>query len=226
MVKQKDFIDGEKLGEWKAKIYGIGSTGAQLCKQLALVGVKTIEVFDMDTVDADNIGSQEYNITHIGMKKTDAMKTFMKTAYDFDIIANFGEITKDSVILPEEKTLYFCGFDSIEARRLLWDKIKTYPILWAETRIGRDNQRFYIIDLIKRDEEVIADYERTLDPSLPRSELVCGEKGSYPCSSELIGKFIRHFIHYVEGSPYCRCHITIWGENAPVHVMVGDVPTM
>ena len=179
-VKQKALISSDALAKWKVKVFGIGSIGSNLIKQLALVGFKDITGFDYDTVEAENIGSQEFRKEHIGLKKTVAIQKLMKNDFEYPVAVEDCKIDKETIILPEDYTIYFCAFDSLEARNMLWDKLKDFPIIWGESRIGRTAQRFYFVDLKKREEEWIEQYQKTLDVNGPRTELKCGEKGCYP----------------------------------------------
>lgn len=218
--KQANFIDSKKLANWKIKIFGLGSIGSILAKQLALVGFNDLMGYDFDTVDEDNIGSQEFTISHIGKKKTEAIVALLKEGYDYDISIVEGEITKDTEILPEEKTIYFCGFDSLEARKILWDKLKNFPVMWGESRIGRTAQRYYFVDLKNRDEDWIKEYEKTLDPNGPRTELKCGDKGTYPSNAELVGKIMRQIVNIAENKPFVKQYIGDWGMEPAIF----DIP--
>jgi len=217
--KQAAFIDSEKLSEWKVKVFGIGSIGSLLIQQLALVGFKDITGYDFDTVDDDNIGSQGFRKEHIGMKKTEAIQKMMKDDYDYDVVVEDGKITQETDLFPEDKTIYFCGFDSLEARKILWDKLKNFPVFWGESRIGRTSQRFYFVDLKDRDEKWIKAYEKTLDPNGPRTELLCGEKGCYPSNAELVGKITRQLVNKTEGKPFASQYIGDWGMVPSIFVM-------
>lgn len=212
-VKQSAFINSEALSNWKVKVFGVGSIGSNLIKQLALTGFKDITAYDFDTVDEDNLGSQEFNKNHIGMPKTEAIKKLMDEAYDFEVKTVDGKLTEESEIIPEDRTIYFCGFDSIPARKLLWDKLKKFPIVWMETRIGREHQRFYIVDLRKQDDNWLQEYEATLAPDQPMSELSCGEKGCYSSNSELVGKVVRQMVNIAEGKPFTNLYIGAWGQE-------------
>lgn len=216
--KQKEFIDSKKVSGWSVKVFGIGSIGSNLIKQLALVGFKDITGYDFDTVDRDNIGSQEFRQEHIGKKKTDAIKHLMKHDFGFDVTVVDGKITEKTEILPELNTIYFCGFDSLEARKLLWDKLKPFPIVWGESRIGRSNQRFYFVDLRNPDVEWVTQYEQTLDPKGPRVELICGEKGCYPSNAELVGKIVKQCVNIAEGNPPAKMMISDWGMPPSIYV--------
>jgi len=222
--KQYNLIDMESLSGWQVKVFGLGSIGSILVKQLALVGVQNIIGYDYDTVDEDNIGSQEYRLEHIGMKKTDAIQKMMKGDYNFDMGIVEGEITEETEILPEDKTLYFCAFDSLEARKILWDKLKTFPVIWGESRIGLTSQRLYFVDLRNHDEKWIQEYEETLNPEGPRTELKCGEKGTYPSNTELVGKVVRQIVNIFEGNDFATQFVGDWGMppavfNMPIQVV-------
>ena len=220
-VKQANIINSKLVDNWRLKIFGVGSIGSILAKQAALTGFNDITVYDMDIVESENLGSQEFTLQHIGMKKTEALKKLLKDNYNYDIVATDGEITKETVILPEERTIYFCAFDSLEARNILWKKLKDFPIVWGESRIGRTAQRYYFVDLRKRGEiceEWIKEYEKTLDPKGPRTELKCGEKGCYPSNAELVGKIMRQLVNIAENKDLATQYIGDWGMPHAVFV--------
>ncbi len=216
--KQENFISSENLSQWKIKVFGLGSIGGELVKQLALVGFKDLTGYDFDTVDHDNIGSQVFVKEHINMLKTEALTKLMKDWYDFDIATVNDKITEETEILPEEKTIYFCGFDSLEARKILWDKLKNFPVLWCESRIGRSSQRFYFVDLIKRDNEWITNYEKSLDPKGPRTELQCGDKGCFPSNAELVGKIVKQMVNIAEGKEVATQFVGDWGMPPAIFI--------
>jgi len=221
-VKQANIIDSEKISKWKVKVFGIGSIGSNLIKQLALTGFSDIVGYDFDTVDSDNIGSQEFDIRHIGMKKTEAIQKIMKESFNYDVAVVDGELTEKSEILPEENTIYFCGFDSLTARKLLWDKLKNFPVIWGESRIGRTAQRFYFVDLKNRNEEWIKQYEESLDPSGPMTTLKCGEKGCFSSNSELVAKIVRQMVNIAEGKNVATMFVGEWGCPPSIFVAPKD----
>jgi len=218
-VKQDAFINSEKVQNWKCKIFGAGSIGSIMATQLAKTGFKDITLYDYDTVDEDNIGSQEYRLSHIGMKKTEAIQNLLKEDYGFEVAAVEGKITEETVITPEENTIYFCAFDSLEGRNLVWNKLKDFPVVWGESRIGLTAQRFYFVDLRNRDEDWIKEYEKQLDPKGPRTELKCGEKGTYSSNAELVGKIVRQCVNIAEDKDFAKMMISDWGNPTSVFVM-------
>jgi molybdopterin/thiamine biosynthesis adenylyltransferase len=217
--KQKDFIDSSKVGNWKVKVFGVGSIGSNLIKQLALTGFKDITAYDFDTVDEENLGSQEFDMTHLGMKKTEAIQKLMKDHYDYPVKIVEGKIEEATTLSPDADTIYFCGFDSLEARNMLWKKLKRFPVVWMESRIGRDQQRFYVLDLRNPDPLWLQDYEVSLDPEGPRTELTCGEKGTYGSNSELVAKIVRQMVNIAENKPFITMYIGAWGTPGSIYRM-------
>jgi len=219
--KQDNFIDSEKVSKIKVKIYGLGSIGSILAQQLALTGFTDITGYDMDTVDSDNVGSQLYTKNEVGIKKTEALKKLLKDWYDYDIETIEGEITKDTQILPEENTIYFCAFDSLEARQIVWEKLKDMPVIWGESRIGRSAQRFYFVDLKDDSEpnkEWIKNYEESLNPNGPRIELKCGDKGCFSSNAELVSKIVKQMVNIAENKPLATMMIGDWGTPPPIFI--------
>jgi len=217
-VKQDGFINSKALVDYTVHVFGVGSIGSNLIKQLALVGVQNIVAYDFDSVEEDNIGSQEFDMTHVGMQKTEAIQKLMKERYDFDVEIQEGKIDKDTELLGEDKHIYFCAFDSLEARKLVWDKLKKFPIIWGESRIGTSQQRFYFVNLIDRDEKWITEYESTLSSDAPVVELKCGEKGCYPSNAELCAKIVRQVVNIAEEKPVAKIMVSDWGHPADVFV--------
>jgi len=216
-IKQYNFINPEKVTNWKLKVFGIGSIGSVLIDQAAKVGFRDITGYDFDTVDEDNIGSQNFSIGHIGLKKTEAIQKLMKDNYNFDTTVVEGKIEEDTEILPEANTIYFCAFDSLEARKMLWNKLKGFPVVWGEARIGRDCQQYRFVDLRISDPEWVVEYEKSLDPNGPRSELKCGEKGCYPSNAELTGKIVRQLVNIAEDKPLTTLYIGSWGKDNAIY---------
>ena len=69
------------------------------------------------------------------------------------------------------------------------------------------------------DEKWIKLYEESLDPDGPRTELKCGEKGTYPSNSELVGKIVKQFVNIAEGKTYARQYIGDWGMPSGIFIM-------
>ena len=182
------------------KIYGVGSIGSYVAKILAKTGFQNIEIYDMDTVEEENLSAQAFDFKHIGMNKVDAMKNILLESAGIEIKANHGQVTTETNIEPEPNTVYCCFFDSIEGRKLVFDKVKDFPVPFIDTRIGLHNMSHYLIDC--SDDSEKEQYLKTLEGET--SELGCGEKASAPINVQLAGMVVMNIINYLSGDDYTK----------------------
>ena len=73
----------EKLKKAKVCILGLGGLGSNVAVLLARSGIGYLKLVDFDIVEASNLNRQQYRISHIGMKKTEAMKSIIKEINPF-----------------------------------------------------------------------------------------------------------------------------------------------
>ena len=73
----------EKLKKAKVCILGLGGLGSNVAVLLARSGIGFLKLVDFDTVEASNLNRQQYRISHIGIKKTEAMKSIIKEINPF-----------------------------------------------------------------------------------------------------------------------------------------------
>ena len=73
----------EKLKKAKVCILGLGGLGSNIAVLLARSGIGYLKLVDFDIVEASNLNRQQYRISHIGLKKTEAMKTIIKEINPF-----------------------------------------------------------------------------------------------------------------------------------------------
>ena len=72
-----------KLKKAKVCILGLGGLGSNVAVLLARAGIGYLKLVDFDIVEASNLNRQQYRISHIGMKKTEAIKTIIKEINPF-----------------------------------------------------------------------------------------------------------------------------------------------
>ncbi len=66
-----------KLRSARVAIAGLGGLGSNIAVMLARSGVGHLFLVDFDRVDTTNLNRQAYTIPHLGMNKTDAIKTIL-----------------------------------------------------------------------------------------------------------------------------------------------------
>lgn len=210
LSRQELMIPLDKINQYSVKVYGVGSVGSHFVLALAKTGFSSIEVFDMDIVEEENIGPQAFMFEHLGMNKVDAVADFVKRSAGVDITATHGEITEETDIMPEANTIYCCFFDSFEARKLIYDKIKDYPVIFVDGRIGRFDMRHYLVNLGNDEEN--KRYGETLEVTA-NAELACGEKASAPINYQLAGLMVMNIVNYISEKDYSD--IMILNAQAP-----------
>ena len=88
-LKEEDLLKrnvkgiSEKLKKAKICILGLGGLGSNVAILLARSGIAYLKLVDFDIVEASNLNRQQYRISHIGMKKTEAIKTIIKEINPF-----------------------------------------------------------------------------------------------------------------------------------------------
>ena len=76
-------LSQEKLKEAKVCILGLGGLGSNVAVLLARSGIGSLKLVDFDTVEVSNLNRQQYRISHIGIKKTEAMKSIIREINPF-----------------------------------------------------------------------------------------------------------------------------------------------
>ena len=61
----------------------MGGLGSNVAILLARSGIGFLKLVDFDTIEASNLNRQQYRISHIGMKKTEAMKSIIREINPF-----------------------------------------------------------------------------------------------------------------------------------------------
>ena len=96
-----------KLRSARVAIAGLGGLGSNIAVMLARSGVGHLFLVDFDRVDTTNLNRQAYTIPHLGMNKTDAIKTILG---DINPYLASGS--------PPKMSLHFSVITALFARRL------------------------------------------------------------------------------------------------------------
>ena len=88
-LKEEDLLKrnlkgiAKKLKKVEVCILGLGGLGSNVATLLARSGIGYLKLVDFDIVEASNLNRQQYRISHIGLKKTEVMKTIVKEINPF-----------------------------------------------------------------------------------------------------------------------------------------------
>ena len=132
-LKEEDLLQrnvkgiSEKLKKVKVCILGLGGLGSNVAVLLARSGIGYLKLVDFDIIEASNLNRQQYRISHIGIKKTEAMKSIIREINPFvkvDILdikvdrENIYSIVGDIEIVVE-------AFDRAETKAMILEELLT-----------------------------------------------------------------------------------------------------
>ena len=132
-LKEEDLLKrnvkgiSKKLKKTRVCILGLGGLGSNVAVLLTRSGIGYLKLVDFDIVEASNLNRQQYRISHIGMKKTEAMKSIIKEINPFvetDILdikvdrENIYSTVGDIEIVVE-------AFDRAETKAMLMEELLT-----------------------------------------------------------------------------------------------------
>ena len=111
----------DRLTAGRVAVAGLGGLGSNTAFFLARIGVGHLHLIDFDVVDLTNLNRQQYFMEHVGMQKTEALKSLLLR------VNPYLDITTDAVRVTEEnvRELFFgediiCeAFDVPEAKAVL-----------------------------------------------------------------------------------------------------------
>lgn len=120
----------EKLKKAKVCILGLGGLGSNVAILLARAGIGYLKLVDFDIVEASNLNRQQYRISHIGMKKTEAIRTIIKE------INPFVEVKTLDIKVDRENILSVVG--DVEIIVEAFDRAETKAMAIEELLINGD----------------------------------------------------------------------------------------
>ena len=111
----------KKLSVGHVTIAGLGGLGSNVAYALARIGVGHLHLIDFDVVDITNLNRQQYFMEHLGMYKTDALKSLLLKINPYlDIRTDCVKVTEENLISLFEDAGIVCeAFDNPEAKAML-----------------------------------------------------------------------------------------------------------
>ena len=132
-LKEEDLLKrnvkgiSKKLKKTRVCILGLGGLGSNVAILLARSGIGFLKLVDFDTVETSNLNRQQYRISHIGMKKTEALKNIIKE------INPFVEVETLDIKVDRENIYSIVGdieivveaFDRAETKAMILEELLT-----------------------------------------------------------------------------------------------------
>ncbi len=111
----------KKIKIGKVAIAGLGGLGSNIAIMLARIGVGNLLLVDFDVVEPSNLNRQNYNMSHLGMPKTIALKKQIEEINPFiHVEAQNIKVTEDNVTeLFRDYDIICEAFDKPETKSML-----------------------------------------------------------------------------------------------------------
>ena len=109
------------LSKGNVAIAGLGGLGSNIAYSLARIGVGHLHLIDFDVVDITNLNRQQYFTRHIGLYKTNALKSLLLDINPYlDIRTDCVKVTEENLAdLFRENDIICEAFDNPEAKAML-----------------------------------------------------------------------------------------------------------
>ena len=132
-LKEEDLLKrnvkgiSEKLKKAKVGILGLGGLGSNVATLLARSGIGYLKLVDFDVVEASNLNRQQYRISHIGMKKTEAIKSIIKEINPFVEIETLDvKVNRENILsVVEDVEIVVEAFDVAETKAMVIEELLT-----------------------------------------------------------------------------------------------------
>lgn len=117
----------KKLKKAKVCILGLGGLGSNIAVLLARSGIGYLKLIDFDVVEASNLNRQQYRISHIGIKKTEAIKTIIKEINPFVEIDTLDiKVDRENILsVVEDIEIVVEAFDRAETKAMAIEELLT-----------------------------------------------------------------------------------------------------
>ena len=132
-LKEEDLLKrnvkgiAKKLKKAKVCILGLGGLGSNVAVLLARSGIGYLKLIDFDVVEASNLNRQQYRISHIGMKKTEAIKSIIKEINPFVEIDTLDiKVDRENILsVVEDIEIVVEAFDRAETKAMAIEELLT-----------------------------------------------------------------------------------------------------
>lgn len=165
----------KKLQDMTITVVGTGGTGSPVAVQLAKMGVKKLQLVDMDTIDKTNIprvyGSNE---SDVGKPKVDVLKKHIESFSDAKVDAIQNDVTDEKTLvhLIDSDVIFGCT-DNLTSRSVLND---------ISTR--------YFIPLIDVGCRIHLNGEDSISQAIAKVQIITPDSACLWCTGTLDGKII------------------------------------
>lgn len=182
----------------KITIGGAGGIGSFLCQWLVRQRPQLITIYDHDTYEEVNSGSQLMMNSHIGANKAEvAVELALEMSQYYEVYSR-GKYEPGRAVAPYT----FACFDNIDARRMMfvkWLENNTNE-LFIDGRLLMES--FEIFTIPRSDQARIAEYEKWLFKDEEIEEAACTMKATTHCGAMIAAMMVGQFNNYLANKAF------------------------
>lgn len=186
------------LKDARILVVGAGGLGCEMLKNLALMGFKSIDVIDMDTIDVSNLNRQFLFRAHdVGKPKAEAAaRSVLLRVHDPElrITPHFCRIQDKPAQFYLEFSVVLCGLDNVEARR--W--INALLVGFVDHELGN------LIPLVDGGSEGFRGQARVILPTLT---------SCFECSLDMLSPKVTYPVCTIANTPRLPEHCIEWASQ-------------
>lgn len=189
LIDQRFTRNSEMIGDiakkYRINILGVGSIGSLASLCFAKTGFLNQRIYDIDTVDINNIGPQIYGPKQIGKSKTDAMVQVINTLVgENNVTGHFWRIGEheenDKYIIHADSNImdiFIIAVDCMEVRQRLYDLLAKTPFAFIDARMSIAFLQLYAKPWEASD-SAYAEYRKTLFSNADAVPTPCTDKAT------------------------------------------------
>ena len=185
------------LSDYTFHILGCGAIGSTASTQLARMGADKFILYDMDKVEAVNVGVSEYTLYDVGHAKVHSLETKLKDINDsIEIVAEDGLFKE--LLYRNSNDIVIIGFDNMKSRLDAVSICTKFKLkLLIDGRMGAEHYQQYTFTKPNYN-----NYVKTWYADEDGSSEPCNMKATSYCSN-MSGSFIANTVRKVLTSqPY------------------------
>ena len=188
-LRQQEIFDpAEYNGE--VTLIGSGGVGSFSAVALAKLGIKKLVVYDFDKVEEHNLPNQFFTVNAVGKPKVEELAKICQLVSDDVTVEGKNEKFVDQQL----SGIVICGVDSMEQRKIIWDKVKmNFNVRhFIDIRIGGEQIRAFSVPNV--DIEAIEKYEATLYDDSKAAQPACTSRAVIDVGfgiGAIVARFVR-----------------------------------
>ena len=199
-IRQRELIPPARLARCHALVVGVGSVGRQVALQLAATGIPAMTLFDPDTVAVENLAVQGFWESDLGARKVDAVANVCHQQCPQMELHTRPERFRKSAVRDgtgSRDAAVFCCVDSIAARKLVWESVRSTARFFVDGRMAAE-----VIRVLASDRPAIdSNYASTLFSPGEAYAGSCTAKGTIYAANIAAGLMVGQFARWLRGLP-------------------------